>query len=124
MSDRMKSSHDQFKKNSKKTLYSQFEYSKKKRKETKEEQEQITETISRKLGLPSDILAGAPIINAIGRTELVIENYKNIIEYTGTLIKVQTKLCRISIEGTNLNIIYFNNDEMKVTGIIHSIHYK
>lgn len=124
MSDRIKSNHKQFKKDAKKTIYRQFEYSKKNKKDTDEEQENTMELISRKLGLPPDILAGAPIITSIGRNELVIENYKNIIEYNGNIIKVQTKLCRISIEGSNLNIIYFNHDEMKITGMIHAIHYK
>lgn len=124
MAGRTKSNHKQFKKDAKKTIYSQFEYSKKKKKETEEEMEHPMEIISRKLGLPADILAGAPIITSIGRNELVVENYKNIIEYNGNIIKVQTKLCRIMIEGVNLNIIYFNNDEMKITGIIHAIHYK
>lgn len=124
MAGRLKSGHKQFKKDAKKTIYSQFEYSKKKRKEAPEESESAMEVVSRKLGLPADILAGAPIISAIGRNEMIIENYKSIIEYNGNIIKVQTKLCRISIEGVNLNIVYFNNDEMKITGIIHAIHYK
>jgi len=124
MTGQMKSNHKQFKKNNKKTLYSQFEYNKKKKKEVPEDRESVMEIVSRKLGLPSDILAGAPIITSVGRSELVVENYKSIIEYNGNVIKVQTKLCRIIVEGVNLNIIYFNNDEMKITGIIHSISYK
>lgn len=124
MQGQVKSNHKQFKKENKKTLYSQFEYSRKKRKEAPEDRESVMEAVSRKLGLPSDILAGAPILTSVGRSELVVENYKSIIEYNGNVIKVQTKLCRIIVEGVNLNIIYFNNDEMKITGIIHSIAYK
>lgn len=117
----LKSNHKKFKKQSKKTIYRQFEYSKKKK---KEEKETAMEAVSNYLKLPADILAGAPIITATGKNELVVENYKNIIEYTGTIIRVQTKMGRICIEGVNLNINYFNNDEMKVTGIIRTIHYK
>lgn len=124
MVSQTKSKHKKFKKDAKKTIYSQFEYNKKKRKEIPEEKETAMEAVSKALGLPSDVLAGAPIITAYGRNELVIENYKSIIEYNGTLIKVQTKLYRIVIEGVNLNIVHFNNDEMKITGIIHSILYK
>lgn len=123
MAGQIKSNHKQYKKDNKKALYSQFEYSKKK-KEVPEDRESAMEVVSRKLGLPSDILAGAPILTSVGRSELVVENYKSIIEYNGNVIKVQTKLCRIVVEGVNLNIVYFNNDEMKITGIIHSISYK
>lgn len=120
----LKSTHKKFKKDAKKTIYSQFEYNKKSKKEVPEEKETALESVSRMLGISSDVLAGAPIMTAFGRNEMIIENYKSIIEYNGNVIKVQTKLCRITIEGIGLNIIYFNNDEMKVTGIIHAIYYK
>ena len=123
----IKSNHDKFKKAAKKTIYSQFEYSKDKEKEKeKNRQERLSamEYISYKLGLPDDILGGAPILTATGRNELIIENYKSIIEYNGNVIKIQTKQCRICIEGTGLNISYFSNGEMKITGIIHAISYK
>lgn len=120
MGKRLKSNHKYFKKKSKKTIYSQFENAKK---SNQAERMTILEALSNNIGLPADILAGAPIITATGRNELLIENYKGIIEYNGNIIKVQTKLCRIVIEGTNLNIIYFTNDEMRINGIIHSIQY-
>ena len=120
MSKRLKSSHKEFKKKSKKTLYNKFEYAKK---SNQAERMTILEALSNNIGLPADILAGAPIVTATGRNELLIENYKGIIEYNGNVIKVQTKLCRIVIEGKNLNIIYFTNDEMRINGIIHSIKY-
>ena len=74
--------------------------------------------------LPADILAGAPIITAMGRNEICLENYKGIIEYDGTVIKVQTKVCRICIEGKHLNILYFTEDEMHITGYIQAIYYQ
>ena len=123
MANQIKSTHKKFKKDAKKKIYSKFEYSKKK-KEVPEEEETSMERVSKLLGLPSDILVGAPLITAIGRNELVIENYKSIVEYNGSVIKVQTKLCRIIVEGTKLNIIHFDNDEIKIVGIIHSIQYK
>jgi sporulation protein YqfC len=80
--------------------------------------------LSSRLHLPADILAGAPIITATGRNELCLENYKGIIEYNGNLIKVQTKACRICIEGKQLNILYFTEDEMRITGYIQAIYYQ
>ena len=70
------------------------------------------------------MLAGAPIIMATGKHQLVLENYKGIIEYTGNLIRVQTKTCKICIEGKKLNIDYFTNDEMRISGTIEAIRYQ
>lgn len=116
----LKSTHNEFKKNAKNTLYQGFQ-KKKKRKEAKLS---YMEEVSNRLGLPADVLAGAPIITATGRNELSVENYKGIIEYNGNIIKVQTKLCRVCIEGKNLNILYFTEDEMRVTGYIQAIYYQ
>ena len=81
------------------------------------------ETVSEKMKLSSDILAGAPIVTVIGQTELVIENYKGIIEYTGDLLRIQTKTGRIHIEGKNLVIRQFSEDAMKVSGFVRMIQY-
>ncbi|MBP1754741.1 MAG: hypothetical protein H6Q59_1139 [Firmicutes bacterium] len=121
MKDRMKSSHSKFKKDAKNTLYAGLEQKKIKK---NEDRSTFLEKISNQIGLSADILAGAPIITATGRNELCIENYKGIIEYNGNLIKVQTKQCKVCIEGKQLNILYFTEDEMRVTGFIHTIYYQ
>lgn len=121
MKDHLKSSHKQFKKNSKKTLYEGLNH---KNKSKSYQDPSYLEQLSSRLHLPADILAGAPIITATGRNELCLENYKGIIEYNGNLIKVQTKACRICIEGKQLNILYFTEDEMRITGYIQAIYYQ
>ena len=120
MSSRMKSSHEKFKKDAKNTLYQGLN---KKNKKIIHKPDYLEE-LSNHLHLPSDILAGAPIITATGRNEICLENYKGIIEYNGNLIKVQTKACKICIEGKKLNILYFNEDEMRITGFIQAIYYQ
>ena len=117
----LKSSHEQFKKDAKNTLYKDF---KKKKKTNSTDRQTYLENLSNHLHLPADILAGAPIITATGRNEISVENYKGIIEFNGNLVRIQTKICRICIEGKHLNILYFNEDEMKITGYIQAIYYQ
>lgn len=81
------------------------------------------EQVSDKMKLPSDILAGAPILTITGQTELSIENYKGIIEYTDQLLRIQTKIGKIQIEGKNLIIRNYSEDTMKVSGYIQHIEY-
>lgn len=120
MRKKIKTNHEKFKKNSNKELYDYIEAAKK---QEKKERQTYLEALSDQLRLPSDMLAGAPIITAIGRNELYLENYKGIIEYNENIIRVLTGIGKVQIEGKNLNIDFFTNDEMKITGIIHNIQY-
>ncbi|NLK27455.1 MAG: sporulation protein [Clostridiales bacterium] len=121
MKSNLKSTHKKFKKKAIHDLYKDIE-SKNKRK--KKERINYLEELSNHLHLPQDILVGAPIITATGRNEICLENYKGIIEYNGNIIKVQTKMCKICIEGRNLNILYFTEDEMRITGFVQAIYYQ
>ncbi|MDO5291852.1 MAG: YabP/YqfC family sporulation protein [bacterium] len=121
MSRGLKSSHKKYKKTQGKKIYKQFEDREKQEKER--EKRSMTESISKKLDIPQDIIAGAPILVATGKTHLTLENFKSILEYNGNLIRIQTKNCRISIEGKRLNIDYFTNEEMRISGLIELIRY-
>ena len=55
--------------------------------------------------------------------EVYVENYKGIIEYGKCCIKIQTKVCRVTFSGKNLEIVYYTNVDMKITGEIESICY-
>ncbi len=120
MNRKIKSNHKKFKKKSNKELYDNINNEKK-----REDAGRATylEMLSSQLKLPSDILAGAPIITAIGRNEVCIENYKGILEYNNCSIKIITKIGRVVVEGNNLIISYFTTDEMKITGMIHTIGF-
>ena len=51
---------------------------------------------------------GASVLHVTGQYGAFVENYKNIIEYTGEQIKIQARTCKIVIHGKNLEIEYFN----------------
>lgn len=66
---------------------------------------------------------GASVITITGRNEICIENYRGILEYTDLLIRVQTKSGQIRLSGKNLQIEYYTNDEMKITGRIVQLEF-
>ncbi len=78
--------------------------------------------VSEHLNLPADIISGASIVTAYGNDHIYIENYKRIIEYTSELIRIQGKNCRIRIEGINLCIDYYTDNDMRIDGEIVTIH--
>ena len=59
----------------------------------------------------------------VKENEATIENYRGILEYTDTLLRIQTKVGQIHIEGNGLQIEYYSNDEMKVIGEIKVLRF-
>ena len=73
--------------------------------------------------LPKDVALGIPMLTMIGQMEMIIENYRGIIEYTDILVRIHTKDGQIKVVGNSLKVDYYTNDEMKITGCIVSVEY-
>ena len=85
------------------------------------DREQLAERFAEAASMPRDVVMGASAIT--GRNEICIENYRGILEYTDLLIRVQTKSGQIRLSGKNLQIEYYTNDEMKITGRIVQLEF-
>ena len=85
--------------------------------------ENVKSNLVESLELPMDIMYGAVIITAMGRNQILVENYKGIIEYAQEKIRLQTKTCQVTIQGKRLIVEYYTNEEMKITGYIQGIIY-
>ena len=83
----------------------------------------VKSKLAEKLNIPQDISDGLPIVTVTGKNEIYVENYKGIIEYGKCCIKIQTKVCRVTFSGKNLEIVYYTNEDMKITGEIESVCY-
>ena len=81
------------------------------------------EAFTESLRLPRDVMLGASILTLIGDTELLVENYRGILEYTQECILLQGKHSRIRIEGCCLKIVYYTNEDMKIAGKISGVRY-
>lgn len=75
------------------------------------------------LQLPKDVCMGALRVNMTGNTEVWIENYKGILEYTGQTILLQGKTGQVCFEGNRLTIDYYTNEDMKISGCITCVRY-
>lgn len=75
------------------------------------------------VNMPKDVVLGVPIVTMLGQIELHIENYGGLLEYTDVLIRIRTKAGQIKVTGEGMQIDFFTNDEMKVSGRIKSIEY-
>ena len=73
------------------------------------------------LEFPKEIGSKNPRITMIGFEELLIENYKGILEYEEFFIKVNTHIGIININGFNLELNNLTDDDIVITGKIDSI---
>lgn len=94
------------------------------KKEPKEKlSKKLAASMADSLQVPKDLAMGAVVATITGQTEAYIENYRGILEYTDTKIRLQTKTCRLEIIGSQLQIIYYTNDDMKIIGRMTQINY-
>ncbi len=75
------------------------------------------------LKLPREVCLGAIRITLTGNREAWIENYRGILEYSREGILLQGKTCQVRLEGSNLSIDYYTNEDMKVSGCIAAVRY-
>ena len=76
------------------------------------------------VGLPKDVTQGSSILTVIGNHELTLENYRGILEYSETLIRISTKNGKIIIKGNLLQILQYNHLDMNITGKIDAIEFQ
>lgn len=70
------------------------------------------------LEIPKEVYSNIPKLSVTGFEEMVIENYKGILEYEEFFVRISTHIGIININGYNLNLETMTNDDIKVTGKI------
>ena len=81
----------------------------------------LKKRIADTLELPSELIANSIKISITDFSELLIINYKSIVEYESSVIRINTKEKLIKIEGENLTIKNITDDEVAVLGEIKSV---
>lgn len=76
------------------------------------------------LELPQEVISNKPKITIIGFEELLIENYKSILEYEDYYIKINTHIGAININGFNLRLKEMTGDDIMVIGSIDSLDFE
>ena len=73
------------------------------------------------LEMPREVVSTDVKITILGFDEILVENYKNILEYQDIFIRINTFQGIINISGFNLKLDQMTNEDIKVTGKIDSI---
>ena len=76
------------------------------------------------LEMPKEVYSNLPKITVTGFGELVIENYKGILEYEDYLVRISTHIGIININGLDLKLETMTNDDIRVTGKIENLEFE
>ena len=78
--------------------------------------------INRILEIPKETYTDEPKLTITGFNELIIENYKGILEYEEYYIKLGTFIGIININGFGLKLDKMTEDCLKITGKIEFLN--
>jgi len=98
----------------------------KKRSRDKAEDQQkvpLKHKISEILELPKEIVMNVPKLTMVGNSDLVVENYKGIIEYSSERIRVNTGAGIIKLTGRRLIIREITSEDILISGDIASLEF-
>ncbi len=84
----------------------------------------IRNKIDRMLEVPDEIALNVPKITILKFEQMLIENYKGILEYQDFFIRVKTNIGIINVNGFNLSLEEMTTDDIIVKGKIESIDFE
>ena len=76
------------------------------------------------LDLPMEVGTNIPKITMTGFNEIIIENYKGIIEYEEFFIRISTYIGNININGFELKLNQMTDESVNITGKIENIDFE
>ena len=76
------------------------------------------------LEIPREVMTKVPKITITGFDEILIENFKGILEYENIFVKISTHIGNININGFNLTLSQMTEDDILVTGKIDNLEFE
>ncbi len=73
------------------------------------------------LELPAELLTNSYRMTVIDNSNVLIENYKSIIEYEAYVIRLS---CGVTLFGENLNVLEISSDEIVIGGNFKNIEFE
>ena len=78
--------------------------------------------IEKLLEIPAEVTTNIQKITLIGFNQLMIENYMGVIEYEEYLVKINSSIGIIIIEGNKMNLNQINENDVLISGAISKIY--
>ena len=76
------------------------------------------------LDIPREVSSKIPKITVTGFDEILIENFKGILEYEDFFARISTHIGNVNINGFNLKLSQMTEDDILVSGKIENIDFE
>lgn len=80
--------------------------------------------INNLLEIPQEVSTSLPKITVVGFRQMLVENYKTILEYQDFYIRLSTEIGILNINGFELNLKEMTTDDLLITGKIDSVDFE
>lgn len=81
----------------------------------------IFEDISERFDLPADAAAGLPRVTVIGDRQVLVENHRGLLEYSGEIVELAGGRLRVRIRGEGLYLKAMDPEMILVGGQIFGV---
>lgn len=88
-----------------------------------ETESSLREKITEILELPKEIVLNVPKITIVGTGDMIVENYKGIMEYETDRVRINTGAGIIRITGNRLIIREITSEDILISGEINSLEF-
>ena len=76
--------------------------------------------LNKMLEIPKEVYSNVPKIVITGFDEMVVENFRGILEYEDFYVRINTYIGIVNVNGFDLKLENMSEDDIKVTGKIES----
>lgn len=93
------------------------------KKEDSSPKKSLREKFTEMLELPKELVLDIPKLTLVGNGDMMIENYKGVMEYGSARIRVNTGLGVVKITGMGLLIKEITSEDIIISGEIHTLDF-
>ena len=92
-------------------------------KKEREPKEDLRKRVAKALELPKEAFCSLPFLTMTGRNELMIENYRGLMEYGTEEVRLSTAEGILRITGRGLTLKTLDREAVRIEGHILSVEF-
>ncbi|MBQ4626193.1 MAG: YabP/YqfC family sporulation protein [Clostridia bacterium] len=85
--------------------------------------ETLFDAMSKKYEIQKESLFGGTHVEISGNTEAIVEGCLGVLEYSDSVISLNTAKLTVRINGADLSIVSFQNGQAVITGVIAGVDF-